>query len=257
MAFRILDGSVGLYLIHTGVPASKTIWSAAALIDPQYHQNVINAHKEYLKCGANIITTNNYACIPGYLQQEGIENQIESLTKLSVSLAHEAKNQFLFENGDSAKRDTNIQIAGCIPPLMESYRPDLKLSEQMSLNYYSRIVDSLQSGKGVDILLIETMSCLDEALYALRAIACNAQKINKRDQPQIFVSFTLNNDGHLRSNESMNEVIEKLEQWMKHCNVCIISMNCCTPESIQRFHWFPKSQKLFTNHHLPMRARKV
>merc|ERR1712150_405685 len=143
---------MGLYLIHSGVPKNQSIWSAAALIDPKYHINVINAHKEYLKSGATIITTNNYACIPGYLQQEGIEDQIESLTKLSVALAHEAKKQFIAENGDKSEHP-NIEIAGFIPPLLESYRPDLQLSEQQSLEYYSRIVQSLQSGQGVDIFL--------------------------------------------------------------------------------------------------------
>jgi len=179
-----------------------------------------------LKCGANIITTNNYACIPGYLQQEGIENQMESLTKLSVSLAQEAKRQFISEKPSIPP--STIQIAGSIPPLLESYRPDLKLSEQISLHYYSRIVRAL---KGVDILLIETMSALDEALYALRAIAANG---SKQEQPEIFVSFTLSDSGNLRSDEDINEVIETLEPWMKHCHVRIISLNCCTPESIER-----------------------
>eukprot|EP01084_Bolivina_argentea_P122527 217112_1 len=231
MTIRILDGSMGLYLIHTGVPKSTKIWSAAALIDPKYHINVINAHKEYLQCGSNIITTNNYACIPGYLSQIGMENEIESLTELAVSLAHQAREEFIIENKRYSKSD--IKIAGCIPPLMESYRPDLRLSEQLSLKYYSKIVKSLQKGKSIDIFLIETMGCLDTALYALRAIACNNQNNNN----EIFVSFSLNNNGNLRSNENINYVIEKLEIWMKHLNISIISMNCCTPESIENaFH---------------------
>lgn len=236
MALRILDGSVGLYMIHNGVPKSTSIWSAAALVDPKYHRNVVTCHKDYLKCGSNIITTNNYACIPGYLSQVGIENQLESLTKLSVSLAHEARDQFIIENKENEdKYDlSNIQIAGCIPPLMESYRPDMRLSEQLSIKYYSKIVKSLQANKGIDVFLIETMGCLDEALYALRAIVANKEINNdKSKEPEIFISFSLNNSGNLRSEENMNFVIEKLEEWMKYCNITIISMNCCTPESIE------------------------
>ena len=234
MAFRILDGSVGLYMIHCGVPKSTSIWSAAALVDPKYHSNVIKAHKDYLEVGSTIITTNNYACIPGYLCQEGIENQLESLTSLSVSLAHEAREEFIAENKDkSDKYDiNNIQIAGCIPPLMESYRPDLKLSEQLSIKYYSNIVKALTANKGIDIFLLETMGCLDEALYGLRAIVSNP--INKLKQPEIFISFSLNDTGNLRSEEDINYVIKELQEWMKYCNISILSMNCCTPESITK-----------------------
>eukprot|EP01083_Nonionella_stella_P021004 58248_1 len=231
MALRILDGSMGLYLIHTGVPKSNKIWSAAALLDPRYHNHVIEAHKTYLACGSNIITTNNYACIPGYLRQVDMEHQIESLTRLAVSLAHLAKEQFIAEHECDA---SSIKIAGSIPPLSESYRPDMRLPEALSLKYYSRIVQSLQCDKGVDILLIETMGCLDEALYALRAIASNQTHDTKEQQTEIMISFSLNGNGNLRSNECINEVIEGLEPWLKVCKISSICMNCCTPESIER-----------------------
>lgn len=238
MSFRILDGSVGLYMIHCGVPKSTSIWSAAALVDPKYHRNVIKAHKDYLQVGSTIITTNNYACIPGYLSQEKIENQLESLTSLSVSLAHQARQEFITENKENNNKYDleNIKIAGCIPPLMESYRPDLKLSEQISINYYSNIVKSLIANKGIDIFLIETMSCLDEALYALRAIVSNVDidSFNKSKQNEIFISFTLNENGDLRSGEDINYVIQELQEWMKYCNISILSINCCTPESITK-----------------------
>ncbi len=57
----ILDGGMGQTLLKQGVISQGTLWSASALLDGSLHQMVINAHQEFMKAGAKVITTNNFA----------------------------------------------------------------------------------------------------------------------------------------------------------------------------------------------------
>ena len=113
---------------------------------------------------------------------------------------------------------------------MESYRPDMMLSEKESIGYYKEIVSALD---GVDLYLAETMGCIDEAIYVLKAM--QSLGMTKKNSKEIWISFSLNNDGDLRSGESVNEAVRRLEAWMAVCNLSIVSFNCCLPEAVDNF----------------------
>jgi S-methylmethionine-dependent homocysteine/selenocysteine methylase len=223
----ILDGGMGKYLWLNGLPENHELWSSLALIDVRYHELLVSAHLAFIRAGCDVITTNNYACIPGYLQniypsKHEIDFQIGRLTELSVKLAHKARNDA--QKHMHIKR--KIAIAGSVPPLMESYRPDLLLTECDSSHYYAIIISALNSAN-VDLFLLETMSCFDEVKYALMVLLC--QRILK----PIWISFTLQDNGCLRTGEDLNEIILKLKPWLIRCpNIRCLSMNCCLPEAM-------------------------
>eukprot|EP01084_Bolivina_argentea_P164883 286583_1 len=237
-SLTILDGSMGSYLQNTGVPKNQKIWSANSLTESKYHKLVINAHKEYLKCGANVITTNNYSCIPVYLSRENREHQMLPLTRIAIDLAFQAKTEYLTEFKDKLfinQQNNNIKIAGCIPPLSDNHSPNRLLSQHESLKYYSMIINELYTKTKygmIDILLCETMSCIKEVLFALKAIVCYQSLSSNNKINEIWISFSMKEDGTLRSNETFNEMIKELEPWFDICNIKIISMNCCFPEAI-------------------------
>eukprot|EP01084_Bolivina_argentea_P063117 115285_1 len=117
---------------------------------------------------------------------------------------------------------------GIIPPLQASYRPDMVLSETECKYWYEIIINALNESN-VDIFLCETMSCLKECKYALDVI--ENVNINKR----CWIAFTLNEEGLIRSNENLTDVIKQLTStFMTNKNIEIIGINCCTPESIDK-----------------------
>ena len=100
----ILDGGMGSELIRRGAGDARGLWSARALLEAP--ESVVGVHRDYMAVGAEIIITNTYSTIPSYLLE---------LTELAGSLARSA-----VEGAPGEAR-----VAGSLPPLSESYRPDL------------------------------------------------------------------------------------------------------------------------------------
>ncbi|MBD3648915.1 MAG: homocysteine S-methyltransferase family protein, partial [Pseudomonadales bacterium] len=109
----LLDGSMGRELRARGVEIPHTIWSANALMEAP--EEVMKIHRDYIDAGADVITTNTYSVIRRDLALEGIEHRFEELNITACELAAEARRR--------AGRD--VSIAGSLPPLRSSYRPDL------------------------------------------------------------------------------------------------------------------------------------
>eukprot|EP01084_Bolivina_argentea_P252472 423785_1 len=227
---HLLDGSMGKYLVSNGLPHNSQLWSSLALVEEKYHDLIVNAHIAYLNCGCNVITTNNYAVTPGFLPPDLI-GEIKPLAKLSTDLAQTAIKQFVNQqshiNNDVLNKD--IKIAGSLPPLMESYRPDLRLSENESIKYYTNIIEGLNE---CDIFLAETMGCIDEAIYALKSMHSVFGNMNNKET---WISFALADNGDLYSDETINDALIKMEEWIECCNISILSINCCTPENVDMF----------------------
>ena len=58
---RILDGGMGQHLLLKGLKPKGSLWSGTALIDKKYHQMIIDSHLDFIKSGADVIVTNNFA----------------------------------------------------------------------------------------------------------------------------------------------------------------------------------------------------
>lgn len=204
----LLDGSMGRELRARGVEILHTIWSANALIVAP--DEVVNVHRDYIVAGADIITTNTYSVIRRDLALEGIENRFEELNITACELAMQAR--------ESTGRD--VHIAGSLPPLRGSYRPDLVGPDEEISALYREQAGILAAY--VDLILCETMSSAREARAAATA-GCETGL-------PVWVSFTLNDkaDGRLRSGESIAEAYNVL----KDLPVSGILLNCSSPEAI-------------------------
>ncbi len=204
----LLDGGMGQELRRRGVQGTNTLWSAYALISaPDIVQAV---HEDYIKAGANIITTNTYATIRRRLVSAGIENQFASLNQLAGELACQAREA----------RGRDVLIAGSLPPLRGSYRPDLVGSFDEIEPLYREQAELL--APYVDILLCETMSSGEES----RAAVTGAAVVGK----PVWVAWTLEDGGatRLRSGETIAEAVAMLDG----LPVSAFLVNCCAPESI-------------------------
>lgn len=204
----LLDGGLGRELQSRGVEIPKTIWSAGALItDPGVVRQI---HHDYILAGADIITTNTYGVIRQELAKEGLEDRFTELNTLACKLAIEAR--------EASGRD--VVIAGALPPLCGSYRPDLVGPSREIEALYEEQAELL--APHVDLLLCETMSSAAEGHIAAKAAG--------RTGKPVWVAWTLHEDrsGNLRSGENVAEAVAAL----MGIPVSGYLANCCSPESI-------------------------
>lgn len=206
----IVDGGMGQELFRrSGRPASP-LWSAQVMIDNP--ELVVALHKEFIDAGAEVITLNSYVATPERLSRDAELSMFEGLQKAAVKAAKTARD----EAGTQAK------IAGCLPPLVASYHPDLVPDNDKALTSYRRIVDI--QAPHVDLFIAETMSSAREAEIVCRAVAGT-------DQP-LWVSFTVSDeDGTcLRSGEPLQAGIDAARDG----GVEAILINCSAPEAVQQ-----------------------
>jgi S-methylmethionine-dependent homocysteine/selenocysteine methylase len=206
----LLDGGMGRELRFRGIDIPDTIWAANGLLVAPHVVRQI--HRDFIAAGADIITANTYGIIRSALAKENLEERFADLNQLACKLAQQAR--------DNSTR--TVLIAGSLPPLRGSYRPDLVGELDDILPLYSEQAALL--APHVDLLLCETMSSAEEALAAARA-ACQTGK-------PVWVAWTLHEDqsGRLRSGETIDEAVVALNA----LPVSGILANCCAPESITR-----------------------
>ena len=205
----ILDGGMGGELIRRGWP-SGGLWSAKALLE---NPEVVRAvHQDYVSAGAQVIITNSYSTVPSYLAKEDMQSRYVELTEIAARLAREV--------ADAAPAE--VRVAGCLPPLSESYRPDLVPGDDESRPIYSEIIKALSAD--VDLYLCETMSSVREAVNAASSV-----RETDSDKP-LWVALTLADEpgGGLRSGENMDQVVSALEPY----DVDAFLFNCTDPTSI-------------------------
>lgn len=112
-----------------------------------------------------------------------------------------------------------VDIAGCLPPLVGSYR-DQPARTFEDLKSEFDVLVALQGG--ADVFLIETMTNSLEARAACAAAADSGKPFG--------VAFRLEADGKLRSGENLAEAVEVVQP----SGPTAIMLNCCDPEVISR-----------------------
>ena len=204
----LLDGGLGRELRFRGVDTPGTIWSAhGLLVAPDVVRQI---HLDYILAGADVVTTNTYGLIRSDLAKVDIEDRFAELNTFACTLAREAR--------ETAGRPA--LIAGSLPPLRGSFRPDLVGRFDEIEPLYREQAELL--APHVDLLLCETMSSAEESRAAAKA-ACQTGK-------PVWVAWTLHEDhsGRLRSGETIAEAVAALEG----LPVLGFLGNCCAPESI-------------------------
>ncbi|MFW0753433.1 homocysteine S-methyltransferase family protein [Pseudomonas sp. H11T01] len=206
----ILDGGMGRELQRRGAPFRQPEWSALALSEAP--QAVEAVHTAYIESGANVITSNSYAVVPFHIGEERFAAEGQALAALAGELARRA--------ADAAKQP--VLVAGSLPPLFGSYRPDLFDAARVT-----ELLTPLVTGLApyVDVWLAETQSSTVEA----RAIHAGLPKGGK----PFWLSFTLKDEDtdevpRLRSGEPVSEAAAVAVE----LGVETLLFNCSQPEVI-------------------------
>jgi S-methylmethionine-dependent homocysteine/selenocysteine methylase len=209
MTIAILDGGMGRELKRMGAPFRQPEWSALALM--QAPEFVARAHAAFLAAGAEIATTNSYALVPFHLGEAIFAAQGRTLSERAGRVAREAV---------TAAGGT-VRVAGSLPPLFGSYRPDLFDAARAPA-----LLEVLVGGLDpyVDLWLAETQGSSAEAEAACAALA--------GDRRPLWLSFTLVDDGadpqrpRLRSGEDVAHAAEAAVR----LGAAALLFNCSQPE---------------------------
>jgi S-methylmethionine-dependent homocysteine/selenocysteine methylase len=178
----LLDGATGTELNRRGVDTGLPMWSANALTTDTGLNVLRQIHLDYLNAGADILTANTFRTHRRALAGKG--HAARELTRRAVATAQEAVAQF----GQPA------QVAGSVAPLEDCYRPDLVPPDDACRAEHSERIQHLVEA-GVDLLLIETMNSIREAVIA-------AQLATITGRPT-WVSFVCDREGRILSGESV------------------------------------------------------
>ena len=204
----LLDGGMGMELLHRSENKTPALWSADYLLsEPEL---VTQIHRDYIDAGASVITTNSYSASFTRMAMVGMEDKVPLLQQRACELAALARHQ--------AGRP-HVAIAGSLPPLNGTYRPDRVRDFELNLAEYRKLA-ALQAPY-VDLFICETMSTAQEARAA-------AQAASEHNKP-VWVSWSLQDDGPcLRSGETIAQAFAALAG----LPIGAVLVNCCPPESI-------------------------
>jgi S-methylmethionine-dependent homocysteine/selenocysteine methylase len=210
MTTMVLDGGMGRELLRIGAPFRQPEWSALALLEgPDW---VVQAHRNFIEAGAQLITTNSYAVVPFHIGDERFAARGRELADLSGRLVRTA----------AAEASASVLVAGSLPPLFGSYQPELFDPQRAPA-----IIDPLVAGlaEHVDLWLGETLGSIAEA----RAVRTAIDAAGVGHTP-LWISFTLDDHAPLAL-RSLEPVVDAVAAALDLGAEAVL-FNCCQAETI-------------------------
>jgi 5-methyltetrahydrofolate--homocysteine methyltransferase len=147
------DGAMGTMLLASGLKMGECpeAWN----LD---HPDVVGAiHRQYRQAGSDFVTTNTFGGNPIKLQRFGLQAKLEEMVRRAVELARQAAGE-------------TCMVAGSVGPTGAILEPYGDTPADRVKEAFGQAVGALDRA-GVDFLLVETMTDINEARLALEAAA--------------------------------------------------------------------------------------
>lgn len=221
MTITLLDGGMGQELLARWDGKPTGLWSTQVMMEAPELVEAI--HRDYFAAGAEIATTNSYAIHHDRLIEAGIDDQFEALHHRACQIAVAARDA----HGSG-------RIAGSLGPLGWSYMPELTWPVEEAAVLFAEIA-RIQAPY-VDLLLIETMSSLEQA----RGAVMGAMTVDK----PVWLAISVDDDDgtKFRSGEPVTDVLPLVEEF----GVAALLVNCSIPEAVSQ------AIPLLTGHGVPV-----
>lgn len=223
----LLDGGTGSELQRRGVDVSKRTadgaigaWSATANVDAP--DAVRAVHEDYLRVGADIITTNSFWSNRTRLARLGEADRMEEYTRVSVELAREAVDA----NGSGA------YVAGSMaPPTGRPVPGNLEVvSDDLAGEFRDQAAVLAEAGS--DLILLEYVSTVEETTTLVKAAA-------ETGLPVFLGLKHFDADGTMAFGEGTVEAVRAVEG----LPVAAVLDMCSPPEEITAV--FPRIREAF------------
>jgi 5-methyltetrahydrofolate--homocysteine methyltransferase len=148
----LFDGAMGTMLMKAGQDSLKT----PILLNLDEPELVADIHRQYYDAGADVVITNSFGGSPLKLAADGLEGQMAELNREAVRLTRQACPEGKFVAGDIGPSGKMLQPLGDVAP------------EKMQANFFSQAEVLMEAG--ADLIIIETMYSLEEALVAVQGV---------------------------------------------------------------------------------------
>ena len=193
----ICDGAMGTVLYQRGIPYEHN-YPYANLTHPHLVKGV---HSEYVQAGVQIIETNTYGAGRLKLSTSGLEGLAAEINRAGVKLAREAS-------------EGKALVGGAIGPVGKPLKPvGMVDPEDAGKDFHEQATVLLDAG--VDLIILETFSDLEELRIALEAVR------GLTDKP-VIVHKTFIEDGETLSEGLPRRVCETILGWGAE----IVGANC-------------------------------
>ncbi len=195
----IFDGAMGTMLQSSGL----TDGGAPELWNVTQPEKVKAIYRAYAQSGSNVISANTFGGTSARLKLHNLQDRVVELNRAGALLAREVA------------AETGALVAGDIGPSGELIEPVGPLSMGDAQAMFAEQVRGLDEG-GVDFLLIETMSHLNEVEAAYRGA--------QQAAPHLPVVATLSFDTnfHTMMGVSPRQAVETMSEW----GIRVIGANC-------------------------------
>ncbi|NPA90338.1 MAG: betaine--homocysteine S-methyltransferase [Chloroflexi bacterium] len=193
------DGAMGTMLQKLGL----TTGGAPELWNVEAPEKVQEVHRGYVDAGSMVITTNSFGGTRYRLALHNLQDRVHELNVAAARIAREVAGE-------------DIAVAGSMGPTGELLFPLGTLSFEEARDAFAEQAAALVEG-GVDFLLVETMSALEEVQAAIEGIR---QAVG--DQVPIAVTMTFDTRGHTMMGVSPAQALETIYGW----GIRYIGSNC-------------------------------
>jgi homocysteine S-methyltransferase len=196
----LCDGAMGTALYSRGVFINRC-YDELNLSQPDLVRAV---HEEYLQAGAEIIETNTFGANAYRLERPGLKDRVAEINQAGVRLARQAVQQL------SEKQAGVAWVAGSVGPLGVHLEPLGKTGLDEARAAFAEQIRALAAGGpgvGADLLIIETMTALNEAEQAVLAARAEAPEI------PVIVLVTVDEDANCLDGSSPEAAATRIASW--------------------------------------------
>lgn len=194
------DGAWGTFLQAKGLKPGECpeLWNIT------HKKEVCDIAESYLVAGSDIIETNSFGGSRFKLSQYGLGDQVTEINQAAAAISREVAGH-------------EKHVAGCVGPTGKMLIMG-DVTENELYDAFREQAIALEKG-GADIIIIETMSALDEASIAVRAAKENTNCI-----VIITMTFSRTMNGEFRT--MMGVSPEEMVSSMMEAGAHIVGSNC-------------------------------
>jgi homocysteine S-methyltransferase len=192
----LFDGAMGTMLYARGVFINRC-YDELNLSQPELVRSI---HEEYLQAGAEIVESNTFGANSFRLLRHGLQDKVFEINQAGARLARQAVAQL------ADKQAGDAWVAGSIGPLGVLLEPLGKTSLDEARAAFKEQIEGLVAG-GVDLLVIETISALNEAEQAMLAAKEAAPGI------PVLAVVTVDDDANCLDGATSETAAAKLTAW--------------------------------------------
>lgn len=187
----VLDGAMGTALIAKGYQGSLELLNVEAA------DVVGSLHEEYLKAGADMVTTNTTCADALSLKEYGLEERSYELSRAGAEVARKAVDKY-------STTENPRFVAGAVGPTTRNITLANDTTEEQLAEVYATQIKGLIEG-GVDLILIET------AMDAVNVRIAVEQVRKLSPEMPIIVSAVLSRlEGRVASGATIAKFVEEL-----------------------------------------------